>query len=95
MCNNTNSCPALSAPQMYNDKKPATGVAYHISGMGVDRDPKGVFIINEDTGVVYAQKSVDREKYSLFEVSDVWRLLHFLKPLQIILTSAPLTTDPI
>nr|XP_040048446.1 cadherin-like protein 26 isoform X1 [Gasterosteus aculeatus aculeatus] len=54
--------------KMYNDKKPATGVVYHISGMGVDRDPKGVFTINEDTGVVYAQKSVDREKYSLFEI---------------------------
>ncbi|KAL6119199.1 cdh26 [Pungitius sinensis] len=54
---------------MYNDKKAALAQEYRISGMGVDKEPKGVFTIDGDTGVVYAHKAVDREKYSLFEIN--------------------------
>ncbi|KAM8864391.1 LOW QUALITY PROTEIN: cadherin-like protein 26 [Spinachia spinachia] len=54
--------------QMHNDKATESEGRYHISGMGVDREPKGVFTIDEDTGVVYVHKAVDREKYSLFEI---------------------------
>ncbi|XP_034393783.1 cadherin-like protein 26 [Cyclopterus lumpus] len=54
--------------KMYNDKKSPEGHLYRISGMGVDEVPKGVFSIDEYTGVVTAHKSVDREAHDLFEI---------------------------
>ncbi|XP_068585826.1 cadherin-like protein 26 [Cebidichthys violaceus] len=54
--------------KMYNDQKHVSGQLYHISGMGVDEEPLGVFSIDENTGVVFAHKSVDREDFELFRI---------------------------
>lgn len=56
---------------MFNDKTnhEAQNHKYHISGMGVDKEPLGVFSINDHNGVVSALKPIDREKYDLFHVS--------------------------
>ncbi|XP_068454390.1 cadherin-like protein 26 [Clinocottus analis] len=55
--------------KMYNDKKDKEGQLYRISGMGVDEAPMGVFSIDENTGVVFAHKSIDREKHELFKIT--------------------------
>ncbi|XP_031700277.1 cadherin-like protein 26 [Anarrhichthys ocellatus] len=54
--------------KMYNDQTHFSGEKYKISGMGVDKEPFGVFSINEDTGVVYAHKSVDREEHEIYHI---------------------------
>ncbi|XP_049921086.1 cadherin-like protein 26 [Epinephelus moara] len=54
--------------QMFNDKTHDEGQKYRISGMGVTEPPLGVFSINENTGVVYAHTSVDREEFNLFKI---------------------------
>ncbi|XP_060913770.1 cadherin-like protein 26 [Labrus mixtus] len=36
---------------------------FRISGMGVDKPPLGVFEIRKDTGEVFANRALDREKY--------------------------------
>ncbi|XP_071332831.1 cadherin-like protein 26 isoform X2 [Trachinotus anak] len=56
--------------QMYNDKSDHTRKShkFHISGMGVTEMPLGVFSIDENTGVVYVHKPIDREQYHLFHI---------------------------
>ncbi|XP_067448823.1 cadherin-like protein 26 [Thunnus thynnus] len=41
---------------------------FQISGMGVTKGPLNVFSIDEQSGVVYAHKPIDREEYSLFHI---------------------------
>lgn len=55
--------------QLYNDKKVNDRHYFAISGMGVDKEPKGVFSIEKKTGVVIVHKPIDREKYPFFHVS--------------------------
>lgn len=59
---------------MFNDKTDheARNHRYSISGMGVDKEPLGVFSINEHSGIVSALRPIDREKYDLFHVSQYW-----------------------
>lgn len=46
---------------------------FRISGVGVDLEPLKVISINPQTGVVYAHRPVDREKYEEpFHVSKYW-----------------------
>lgn len=42
---------------------------FRISGMGVNEDPKNVFRIDPNTGIVYALKKIDRETHKKFHVS--------------------------
>ncbi|TNN43108.1 Cadherin-like protein 26 [Liparis tanakae] len=61
----------LEISTMHNDKQANVGDVghlYRISGMGVDVAPKGVFSIDELSGVLTAHKSVDREAYDLFHI---------------------------
>lgn len=55
--------------QLFNDKKIADHHYFTISGMGVDKDPLGVFTIDRKSGVVKVHKPIDREKHSFFHVS--------------------------
>ncbi|XP_068197954.1 cadherin-like protein 26 [Antennarius striatus] len=62
--------------RMYNNKTGNTH-EFHISGMGVDVEPLGVFSIDPKNGNVYAHRSVDRETYSKpfqikFDILDKW-----------------------
>ncbi|XP_042347619.1 cadherin-like protein 26 [Plectropomus leopardus] len=54
--------------QMFNDQTHHEGEKYRISGMGVTEPPLGVFEINENNGVVYALRPVDREQHNLFNI---------------------------
>ncbi|GAA6216434.1 cadherin-like protein 26 isoform X2 [Lates japonicus] len=56
--------------KMFNDKSDheAKTHKFHISGMGVTKEPLGVFSIDEHTGEVFAHKPIDREKYQLFHI---------------------------
>lgn len=50
---------------MYNDKTQGKDFRFRLSGDGVP----DVFTINENTGVVFAHKKVDREQNPLYHVS--------------------------
>lgn len=50
---------------MYNDKIDGKDFRFLLSGEGVP----DVFTVNENNGVVYAHKKVDREKKPLYHVS--------------------------
>ncbi|XP_054464735.1 cadherin-like protein 26 [Anoplopoma fimbria] len=54
--------------KMFNDVTHSSGQKYLIRGKGVDETPTGVFSIDENSGIVYAHKSVNREEYGLFEI---------------------------
>ncbi|KAF7667191.1 hypothetical protein LDENG_00073590 [Lucifuga dentata] len=56
--------------QMFNNwtDSAGNGHKFRISGMGVTKEPLGVFSINEETGVVYVHKAIDREKHDLFHI---------------------------
>uniref|UniRef100_A0A8B9GY63 Cadherin 26, tandem duplicate 1 n=1 Tax=Astyanax mexicanus TaxID=7994 RepID=A0A8B9GY63_ASTMX len=61
------------ATKLFNDKSESYKLKFSISGQGVDKDPVGVFTINDETGVVYVHKPIDREMYPIFMVEfDVW-----------------------
>ena len=56
---------------MFNDKIGDHSGRKHkfkISGMGVDKDPMGLFSIEETTGMVYVHEPIDREQHDLFHV---------------------------
>eukprot|EP00064_Thunnus_orientalis_P005871 superscaffoldBa00000592_g5885 len=56
--------------QMFNDRTDEARQhhRFQISGMGVTKGPLNVFSIDEQSGVVYAHKPIDREEYSLFHI---------------------------
>ncbi|XP_071780668.1 cadherin-like protein 26 [Centroberyx gerrardi] len=56
--------------QMFNDMKDQMSKKhkFRITGMGVTEEPTGVFEINEDTGIVYVLKPINREDYDLFHI---------------------------
>ncbi|KAM9856203.1 cadherin-like protein 26 [Aulostomus maculatus] len=41
---------------------------YRIRGMGVNEEPLGVFSIDKESGVVFANKPVDREEWAFFHI---------------------------
>lgn len=43
-------------------------VYFDLFGEGVDEEPKGVFSIHKETGVVSVHKAVDYEKKTMFKV---------------------------
>ncbi|XP_009078744.1 PREDICTED: cadherin-13-like, partial [Acanthisitta chloris] len=43
------------------------GAKFHLSGRGVDQDPKGIFRINEVTGDVSVTRALDREAIANYE----------------------------
>ncbi|XP_041112661.1 cadherin-like protein 26 isoform X2 [Polyodon spathula] len=45
-----------------------TKVEFQISGMGVDKEPRGVLRINRHTGELHVLKKVDREKHQTIEL---------------------------
>ncbi|XP_077430635.1 cadherin-like protein 26 isoform X2 [Vanacampus margaritifer] len=55
--------------QIFNDKtNQHTNHKYVIRGMGVDEEPLGIFTLDEQSGIIYAHKPIDREKYSFFHI---------------------------
>ncbi|KAM4740186.1 cadherin-like protein 26 [Anableps anableps] len=44
-------------------------IFFDLYGKGVDEDPKGVFTINKQTGEIFVQKPLDREKEEMLELS--------------------------
>ncbi|KAK7878671.1 hypothetical protein WMY93_030507 [Mugilogobius chulae] len=55
--------------QMHNDQMDkGKKHLFRISGSGVTEPPLGVFSIDEETGVVFAHKTIDREKNKLFHI---------------------------
>ncbi|XP_042347606.1 cadherin-like protein 26 [Plectropomus leopardus] len=41
---------------------------FRISGQGVEKDPKNVFSINENTGEIFVHRAVDYEKYTVIKL---------------------------
>ncbi|XP_072553524.1 cadherin-like protein 26 [Salminus brasiliensis] len=56
------------ATKLYNDKANDHTLKFSINGQGVDKEPMGVFTIDDLTGVVIVHKSIDREMYPVFQV---------------------------
>ncbi|XP_018612079.2 cadherin-like protein 26 [Scleropages formosus] len=56
------------ATKLFNDKEIDYRLKYFISGQGVSKDPKGVFSIDDETGMVYVHKPIDREKNPTFHI---------------------------
>ncbi|CAK6957486.1 cadherin-like protein 26 [Scomber scombrus] len=56
--------------QMFNDRTDHERKThrFEISGMGVTKDPMGVFSIHKEDGYVYVHKPIDREQHSLFHI---------------------------
>ncbi|XP_043944557.1 cadherin-13 [Protopterus annectens] len=44
------------------------GFKFHLSGVGVDLEPKGTFKINEDTGDILVTRELDREKIASYQL---------------------------
>ncbi|XP_056126658.1 cadherin-like protein 26 [Rhinichthys klamathensis goyatoka] len=57
----------IELTQMYNDKKD-NSVKFRLQGDGVTREPFGLFSINENTGVVFVHRPIDREVNPIFHV---------------------------
>ncbi|XP_036390053.1 cadherin-like protein 26 [Megalops cyprinoides] len=57
-----------NATQLFNDRELDYALKYHISGEGVTEPPMGIFSINEENGMVYVHKKVDREVQSSFHI---------------------------
>ncbi|KAL4655280.1 cadherin-like protein 26 [Arapaima gigas] len=56
------------ATRLFNDKGTDHMLKYFISGEGVTENPKGVFSINDTSGVVFVHKAIDREKNPTFHI---------------------------
>ncbi|XP_048874467.1 cadherin-like protein 26 [Brienomyrus brachyistius] len=56
------------ATKLFNDQEINYKLKYFISGEGVTEPPMGVFSIDDQTGVVYVNKPIDREKNPTFHV---------------------------
>ncbi|CAH2324367.1 cadherin-15 [Pelobates cultripes] len=54
--------------QIKSDKQHLGSVIYSIKGAGVDEEPKGIFTINKNTGAVYLNAVLDREKMERFKL---------------------------
>ncbi|XP_048035500.1 cadherin-like protein 26 [Megalobrama amblycephala] len=54
--------------QMFNDQKGDNTVKFRITGDGVTKEPLGLFSIDENTGVVYVHRAIDREMNRMFHV---------------------------
>ncbi|XP_078066592.1 cadherin-15 isoform X2 [Mustelus asterias] len=53
--------------QIKSDKLPSK-VIYSIKGPGVDEEPKGIFSIDQDTGLVFLTTVLDREEKSSYKI---------------------------
>ncbi|OCT82341.1 cadherin-15 [Xenopus laevis] len=54
--------------QLKSDKQHIGTVIYSIKGPGVDEEPRGIFTINKNTGEVYLNAVLDREKTERFKL---------------------------
>ncbi|XP_053549147.1 cadherin-15 [Bombina bombina] len=54
--------------QIKSDKQRLGSVIYSIKGPGVDEEPKGLFSINKNTGAMYLNAVLDREKTERFKI---------------------------
>ncbi|KAK7131868.1 hypothetical protein R3I93_018435 [Phoxinus phoxinus] len=54
--------------QMFNDKKSDNSVKFRLQGDGVTREPFGLFSINENTGIVFVHRAIDREVNPILHV---------------------------
>lgn len=55
-------------PQVISPEKPGDHI-FRLTGPGADRDPKGLFTIDIDTGDVSVSRSLDREAIDSYQVS--------------------------
>lgn len=53
---------------MFNDQKGDNTVKFRISGDGVTKEPLGLFSIDENSGMVYVHRPIDRELNNMFHV---------------------------
>lgn len=53
---------------MFNDKKGDNTVKFRITGDGVTKEPRDLFSIDENTGIVYVHRAIDRELNPIFHV---------------------------
>ncbi|KAM7405020.1 hypothetical protein PAMP_012311 [Pampus punctatissimus] len=54
--------------QMFNNMTEHADHKFRISGMGVTKEPLGVFSINEESGLVLVHRAIDREQYNFFHI---------------------------
>ena len=55
--------------QIHSDCAANQKVTYHISGVGIDQPPYGIFVVNQKTGEINITSIVDREVTPFFIVS--------------------------
>ncbi|KAG1940255.1 cadherin-like protein [Pimephales promelas] len=58
----------IEVTQLFNDKKEGNSVKFRLQGDGVTREPFGLFSINENTGVVFVHRPIDREINPIFHM---------------------------
>ncbi|KAG6933657.1 desmocollin-1 [Chelydra serpentina] len=58
----------MQIQQVQSDTAQNYAIYYSASGPGFDRDPKGLFYIERETGNIFATGPVDREQYPKFEI---------------------------
>ena len=55
--------------QITSDFEATQKITYHISGIGIDQPPFGIFVIDKNTGEINITAIVDREVTPSFQVS--------------------------
>ncbi|XP_067402367.1 desmocollin-2-like isoform X2 [Emydura macquarii macquarii] len=58
----------MQIQQVQSDTAQNYNIHYSASGPGIDRDPKGLFYIERETGNIFATGPVDREQYPSFKI---------------------------
>ncbi|TFK12310.1 SKI/DACH domain-containing protein 1 [Platysternon megacephalum] len=58
----------LQIQQVQSDTAQNYTIYYSATGPGIDRDPKGLFYVERETGNVFATGPVDREQYPEFKI---------------------------
>lgn len=62
------ACVCVCCSQVISPEKPGNHI-FRLTGPGADRDPKGLFTIDIDTGDVSVSRSLDREAIDSYQVS--------------------------
>lgn len=60
---------------MFNDKKADNTLKFRLQGDGVTKEPFGLFSIDENNGVVFVHRPIDREVNPIFHVrAHLWQI---------------------